>query len=540
MSDFIKGTAILICANAISKILGAVFKIPLTYLLHEEGMAIYNTAFSVYIMLLSFVTSGMPLAVSKMISEESALGNENSIRKIMTVSTLLLSVLGLVGSCTLWFGAEFFAISAKEAKAFFCLKAIAPSVFFVALGTAYKSYYQGKSNMTPTAVSQVTEAFVKLSAGFVFAYLFSEFASEYTAAAAISGVTAGEIIATFILFILYLPHRFRMPNGKSEKSVSDILKPIFSVALPTVLASAVSGAMNLIDVTIIRRCVESIKFTPDGAEHFLRQYSSYTTVFDNLSSTLRISSDGSRWLYGAYSGYALTVFHLPVGILASLGISILPVISGSIAKKNFRKANICVGIAAKLTMFVCMPASFCIALFSEPILKLLFGTSSASLMLACLSPCLIFISLSQIYCTVLNASGSICQPLIFGFIGECVKLGCNFIFIKNQYINILGTVISANIAYFVTMMLSFLSVRQKFTSCSDIAEIFVKPFFSSLFTAAIMYMLYNPFTVIFSSDKIALILSLSVGGAAYILMSVHLKYITREDMAKIKMSSDTE
>ena len=532
--NFIKGTAILIAANAISKILGAVFKVPLTYLLHEEGMAIYNTAFNVYVMLLSFIISGMPLAISKMIAEESALGNRCAVRKIMTVSTVFLGIFGLAGSAVLWFGADFFAISMKEAKSVFCLKTIAPSVFFVALGTVWKSYYQGMANMIPTAVSQVIEAFVKLAAGYALALFYSKLAAEYTAAAAIMGVTVGEIIATFILFILYLPHRFRMPAGKSEKSGRDILKGICAIALPTILASAVSGAMNLIDITIIRRCLEGIQFTQKGAENFLRIYSSYTDVFDNLSETLHISPDGSRWLYGAYSGYALTVFHLPIGILAALGVSILPVISGSLAVKNYKRADICAGLSIKLTMLVCLPSAFGIALFSEPILDFLFGNTASARMLAYLAPCLIFISLAQVFGAILNAGGSIILPLVFGFIGALVKLVCNFIFIRNQYLNITGAIISANIAYFVIMLLSLICTRQTFHSCFNIKNNFLKPFFCAAFMAAVMYTLYSPFTIIFSSGKIALAGSAAVGSAAYGLMLIYSGCISREDIKLLK------
>lgn len=527
---FIKGTAILMGANAISKIFGAVFKIPLTYLLREEGMAIYNTAFSVYIMLLSFIISGMPLAVSKLIAEETALNNNSNVRKIMTVSTVLLGSLGIFGTVVLWFFADFFAIAMKEPKAVFCLKVIAPSVFFVALGTVYKSYYQGRANMIPTAVSQVIEAFIKLLAGYALALFYSKLAAQYTAAAAIMGVTVGEIIATFILFVLYLPHRFRMPTGHAEKSVHEILSAICAVSLPAIVAAAVSGAMNLVDITVIRRCLEGIKFTSSGAADFLRMYSSYTDVFDTLPQTLSISADGSRWLYGAYSGYALTVFHLPVGILASLGVSILPVISGAIAVKNRQRANFCAELAIKLTLLVCLPAAFGIALFSEPILDFLFGNTASSHMLSFLAPCLVFISLAQIYDAILNAGGSIIEPFLFGFIGAAVKLVCNFIFIRNQHLNMLGTVISANIAYFVSMLLSFSCLQKRFGLSINIKDIFIKPLLCSAAAAAVIYLLYPPFSVMFNSDKTALLGSGFVGATVYALTLLQTNCLSSKDI----------
>lgn len=532
--SFIKGTAILICANAVSKILGAILKIPLTYLLKEDGMAVYNSAFGVYAMLLSLVISGIPLAVSKMIAEQSALGNTAGVRKIMSVSTVLLVFLGMSGSCILWFGANFFAVSVKEEKAVLCLRAIAPSVFFVALGTAPKNYYQGASDMIPGAVSQVTEALVKLAAGFFLAFLFSSLPTEYISAAAISGVTIGEIIATFILAILYIPRHLSMPKKSSALSSSEILKTIGNAALPSVLASVLSGAVGLADISIIRLCLESIRFTKDGAESFLRLYSSHTNVFDSLPQTLRISRNGSRWLYGAYSGYALTVFHLPVGILASLGISLLPELSASIAVGDFKKANNCVRLASKLTILVCLPAAFVTALFSEQILDILFGNTASAQMLAYLSPCLVFLSVAQIYRAILNASGCIAEPLIFGFVGETVKLACNFVFIRNERLNMLGTVVGANISYFLTVCLLLVFAKRRFGAQFDVKNGLLKPLFCTVFAVAVMCLLYSPMCVIFGSFKIAFFLSGISGGAAYLLILVYSGCVSKEDIRLAK------
>lgn len=528
--SFIKGTLILMGANAVSKILGAVFKIPLTYLLHEEGMAIYTTSFSVYATLLSLIISGMPLAVSKMIAEETALENQANVRKIITVSSVLLGILGIFGSLVLWLFADFFALALKEEGAYCCLKIIAPSVFFVALGTVYKSYYQGNANMTPTAVSQVIEAFVKLICGYGFALLYSHLSPQYTAAAAIMGVTVGEITATFILYVLYLPHRLRMPNSASDKSVRSILGAISSVSVPAILAAAVSGAMNLVDITVIRRCIESIQFSAEGAKNFMCSYASHTDVFDALPEVLSISSEGSRWLYGAYSGYALTVFHLPIGILASLGISILPVISGALAKGNKTKANACAELSLKLTLLVCLPASFVLLFFSEPILCILFKNTASAQMLSLLAPCLVFISLSQISDALLNAGGIIAEPFIFGFIASVIKLVFNIILIRCQYLNILGAVLSADIAYFTSMVFSLICLKRNFGFKLGIVQNFVKPFLCAAVSTAIMYLVYRPFSVMLTSALFALILSGAIGCVTYALMLLCTSCISRKEI----------
>ena len=115
--SFLTGAVILMIANAISKILGAVFKIPLTYILNEDGMAVFNIAFEVYIMFLSFIISGLPFAISKMVAESNSRGEYSKTHRIVKISTILLVCIGIVGSVALYFGSPFFALAMKEEKA---------------------------------------------------------------------------------------------------------------------------------------------------------------------------------------------------------------------------------------------------------------------------------------------------------------------------------------------------------------------------------------------------------------------------------------
>ena len=119
--SFLTGAVILMIANAISKILGAVFKIPLTYILNEDGMAVFNIAFEVYIMFLSFIISGLPFAISKMVAESNSRGEYSKTHRIVKISTILLVCIGIVGSVALYFGSPFFALAMKEEKAIYAI-----------------------------------------------------------------------------------------------------------------------------------------------------------------------------------------------------------------------------------------------------------------------------------------------------------------------------------------------------------------------------------------------------------------------------------
>lgn len=529
--SFIKGTAILMAANAISKILGAVFKIPLCYLLKEEGMAIYNSAFSVYVMLLSFTICGMPLAISKTVSEDFAKGHYGDVHKTVRISLLVLSALGILGSVVLWFFADFFALAMKEAKAVHCIRLIAPAVFFVAVGTVFKSYYQGKSNMTPTAISQVIEAAVKLFAGYGLALYYARLSVEYTAAAAIFGVTIGEVIATLILFLLYLPDRKELAGQPANRTAGSILNIMILIAVPVLTASGVAAAMNLADLAVIRTSLTAIRFTPETAQNFLLQYSSHSALFDSLLSDLRLTDEAARWLYGSYSGYALTIFHLPIGMLGALGVSILPVIAGALAVKNRERAAYAVRSASKITLILSLAAAVVIFFWSDTLLTILFHNTASSKMLRYLAPCLVFMAMSDLFFSVLNACGKVISPFLYSFAGAAVKLLFSYFLIRLPQLNVLGIAVSADIAYLIVFLLSYHAVRKEFSVRLPIS---LKPFLSAGVMAAVMLFVDQPFWILFPNEILAFSATLAAGGAAYVLSLTLCGYISPKEIHMFK------
>ena len=371
--SFVTGAIILMIANAISKILGAVFKIPLTYILKEEGMAIYNSAFQIYALFLSFVISGIPFAIA----EYSATHQKQKIKAVIKISTILLCGLGLTGSILLYFGAEFFAVAMKEERAAFAIRMLSPSVLMVALSCIYKNYFQGKGNMIPTAVSQVIESVIKLMAGYMLATMLIKCGALVAAGGAALGVSIGEIIATIVLYIAYKLCSNDMKNIKADNT--EIMDKIAAIAFPVLLASVLSSMLSVIDTSLLRKRLID---------------------FGN-------SIEEARFLYGAYTGYALTVFHLPVGIMATFGVSILPVIAGALASGRVERAKKASVTAIKLNVILSLPCAVGIYFLGETVLYALFRNTSSALMLTMTAPCVVFLCVSQIAGAILNSAGKI-------------------------------------------------------------------------------------------------------------------------------------
>lgn len=487
--SFIMGAVILMIANAVSKILGAVFKIPITYILNEEGMAVFNTAFEVYVMFLAVIISGVPFAISKVIAEYDSKQEYSKIRKTVRVSTVFLAIIGIVGSLVLYFGASFFALAMKEEKAVYAIKMISPSIFFVALGTAYKSYYQGVSNMIPTAISQVVEAIVKVVAGFYLAILFIDLGVEKTSGGAIAGVTAGEIIATVILILMYIPEHKCGIKGKNDIYSKEILVSIITVALPLLCASVVANAINVADTTLIRSRLLDAGFSPEDA----------------------------RYLYGAYTGYALTVFHLPVGILATLGVSILPVIAGAVAVKNHERVKTATDMAIRLVFILSIPCGIIMFTMSSEILNILFHNSSSARMLSTVAPCVIMMCISQITAAILQSSGKIMLPFFISLVGSGIKLSLSYYLIAIPEVNIYGSAISSNAAYIVIMILNLIAVKHYLGLKGNILVTIIKLIIAAAVMYTVIYFLQGPLSSINRIIYLVVLCIVSLGAYTSVL-----------------------
>ncbi len=487
--SFVTGAAILMMANIISKILGAVFKIPLTYILKEEGMAIYNSAFQIYILFLSFVISGLPFAISKLVSEYSAKKEKAMVCAVINVSTKLLFIIGITLSLILYFGADFFALALKEDRAAFAIKMIAPSVFFVAIGCIYKNYFQGISNMIPSAISQVIEAIIKLLAGFYLAFYFIDFGTYKASGGAALGISIGEAIATLILFLLYiLLQKERTRSTPIQRRT--VLSQIGSIAIPLLFASVISSMLSVMDTTIMR--------------------ASLLDYGHNI--------DEARFIYGAYTGYALTLFHLPVGILATLGVSILPLVAGSIAVNDMKRAQKVSSAAIRLSIILSLPCAVAIYFMGENMLDILFNNTYSAKMLKLISPCVLFLCVSQISNAIIQSAGKILQSFLCALISSVIKLILYYLLIPKM--SIYGAIIGADISYFIYMILSLVLANRTIGVKYSIKDMMIKPAISIAMMIVVLILVQKPLEYEISNVYILTALKCIFCGSAYVLTLV--------------------
>ena len=192
-SKFIKGAAILGIAGVMIKFMGAVFRIPLTNWIGDEGMSYYGVAYTIYSALLVLATAGIPVAISRMVSERIAVGEYRNAHKVFKVATALMFVIGLISFAICFFGGDLITDLLQNPEAAMAVKAIAPALLFVPVMSSFRGYFQGRQNMNPTAVSQMIEQLVRVGFGLVLAYIFMKTSLIKAAAGASFGASAGSL-----------------------------------------------------------------------------------------------------------------------------------------------------------------------------------------------------------------------------------------------------------------------------------------------------------------------------------------------------------
>lgn len=509
---FLQGTLILAATNLIVKLIGAFYTIPLARLIGAEGMGLYNSAYQIYMWLFIVSTTGLPIAISKLVSEEIAIGNMKEAHRVFRVSFVFLIILGIFSALVLYFGAGFFASAIGANKAYFSLIAIAPCLFFVSIMSAYRGYFQGMQNMVPTALSELIEALVRTILGFGLAYIMLEQGIEYSSAAAVLGVSLGGFAGMLILLFIYNIKKGELSNlsNKTKQkiwslSVISISIKVIKVALPITIGASVFSIASLIDLTMAMRRLKEIGFSEVEAVK----------------------------LYGYLSGYAYKIYSIPTTFTTALAVSIVPIIAGSFIKKNINSVKKITETGLKMSSIVSIPAAVGIGILAPQILKLLFNDDRASLLLIILSIAITFVSIVQVSGAILQGIGRVMIPVNNLIIGSIVKVSINYILIGIPSINILGATIGTAICYLVVAVLNLIYVKKAIGLKYSLTDIFVKPVTASVGMGIAVFYSYNYMYFHWQSNGACTLLSILIGLIVYSVLILFIGGIKKDDLGML-------
>lgn len=510
-NNFLKGAAILSIAGAIVKILGAFYRIPLNNILGSEGIGYYQTAYPLYVLLLTISTAGFPVAIAKLVSEKRAIGNHKGAHKVFRVAFLGMAMAGLLTAIFVAVGARKIVYRWGNEDAYYSLIALVPALFFVPIMSAFRGYFQGRQNMTPTALSQISEQFFRVIIGLALTYYLLDMGLPIAAGGASFGGSIGAFAGALTMFIMFLLKRPEVQKELSisvgeEDRVETIIKDLLIIAIPITIGAAIVPIMNSIDAFLVFRRLSNIGFSKKEA----------------------------NVLFGQLTGHAQTLINLPLIFSTALSMSLVPTISMANTRKNYGEIRETTSSSIRITLLIGLPAALGLFILAEPIIGLLYYKLSpeeilnTSEILAILSFGIIFLTLVQSLTAILQGLGKPMVPVINLALGAGAKVVLTYILTGIRTINVKGAAISTVVTYLIAALLDLIAVKKYTRLKLDIKETILKPLLSSIGMAIVAKISYLNFISIFG-NKLATIMAIILAGIVYFILLFVTGSITYED-----------
>ena len=507
--NFLQGTALLAMATAIVKVIGAIYKIPLNAIIGKQGFSYYSTAYEIYNVLLMISTAGLPVAMSRMVSQASSLGHNNRIRRIYSTSRAIFLTLGITGSLLMTLFCRQLAAFQNQPDAWAAIGALGPCVLLICIMSTFRGFFQGHSNMLPTSVSQVLEAVVKLVVGMLAALILLKTTKSVSLAAggAILGVTVSCIASS-----MYLYSRFRKafsalePTSEEPESYARTAKRLMAIAIPITIGSAGLQILTMLETKIYMGQLLGLGFS-------------------------QLEADSMKGIYNM----SQTIYNMPCAFITPITISIIPAITANLTLLNFSGAKATEESAARVTGLVCMPCAFGLATLAGPVTALLGGYSGADLalstrLMSIMGMNIIFNAVVLLTNAMMQAHGHAVVPVINMFVSGVLRLAVVYILTGNPNIGIVGTPIGAMICFLCIAVLNVFSMRRVLEDPPAIVKNLIKPFLAAAIMGACVYgSLQLLMKAGISSRLILCGLPIGVGVAVYVVAAIALKAITKED-----------
>lgn len=525
-NTFFGGAAILAATTLIVKLIGAIYKIPLANILTDPAYADFDSAYSVYGVFLTFSTAGLPVALSKLISESLALERRNQVRRTFRLAFAAFLALGLFSFfCMSVLAVPLSTYALKNPKAVYCVVALSPSVLCVCMVSAFRGYFQGHFNMTPTGVSQIIEAAFKVLVGIPLAYALlkmniqnpdiPDLGERLPAVGAIIGVSVGSIVALLYMVFLYLKYRRTLPRGRDKTdSNQEILSSLFKLAIPITLTAATSSIVILIDTSIIMERLQS--------------------VYLSQGMLPEAALDAARSLKGMYAK-CTSIYNLPFAMMGALTACIIPAVSAALARRNRKEAQKLSESALRIGLLVAMPMGMGIFALGEPIMALLIRNTDASIagpLLSVLGIASIFVSIQALLNSVLQANGIVTLPVVAAILGGVAKLVVNYVLVGNPDIMINGAPLGTLACFVLIVLLELFILHRAVRRPPSFLRAAAKPALASGSMAVAVKVTYDLFSGPLSQgNTVSTLAAILVGVVIYLLLVLILQAVTAEDLS---------
>lgn len=507
--SFLYGAAWLTAAAAVVKVIGALYKIPLSGIIGDAGFSYFNTAYEIYAVLLMVSTAGLPVAMSRMIAESESRGRYNQVRRTFRSSFLLFFLLGGAGTVLMCGFPKALAEKIGQPDAWYAILALGPSALLLCLTSAFRGFFQGQGDMRPTSISQILEALCKLVIGLGLAWFLTVSYHDVPLAAggAILGVTIGSLLALGYMAVSYGAGIKRLPKSQDiPLSYGASAKRLLSIAVPITIGAAGLQLINLIDTAMnLHRLKEACGFSQQEAD------------------TLK----------GIYN-FAQTVFGLPTALITPVSISVLPAIAAQMAQGKRDDARKTEESAVRVVGLIAVPCAIGLLTLAEPIMALLRGYSgqtlqTASRLLSVLGLCVLFNGTVVLTNAIMQAHGYPGLPVLNMVAGGLVKVAVNYILVGNPRINIQGAPVGTLCCYLCITVLNVFAMGRKVEGAPRVTRNLFRPLLAAVPMGLCAFLSWKALGQIVTSRLLLCGIPVALGAAVYVFLVWKLKILTYED-----------
>lgn len=516
--SFMQGVLALMFSQVFIKVLGYVYRCYLTNRpgFGDPGNAIYSAGYNIYALLLTLSSVGVPNAISKLVSERVTKGDERGVRRIFRIALATFSVIGLIGTLILLVGAKQISNNMGMPDSEMVLVVLSPALFFVAICSVFRGYFNGQARIKVTANSQTLEQIFKTVFTIIAVELVVVYVGENTAlmAAGATAATTLSVLMSFIYILIYfkmfkkekINDSVQERSDLEDKTVLQIVKAILWVSIPMSLSAILTTINRNIDSHTVVNLLEN--FLPE--KEAIKQY-------------------------GILSGKVEILTSLPLAFNVAFATALVPAITAAKVRNRIDDAVKRISFSLLTTIVIVLPCVIGMIVFANPILKLVFpNASEGSFILQVCVIATIFTAMEQTINGALQGLGKIFVPAIALTIGVTLKFILNNILVPISpdvfcLGGTAGAAFATDVCHFVAFWISFIVLKRTVDLKLNFNKTCIKPLLASLIMAATSYWVYMLLLSIIPA-KLATIIALLVAGIMYVLSVLVLKIFSKEEI----------
>ncbi|HBX22746.1 MAG TPA: stage V sporulation protein B [Desulfotomaculum sp.] len=510
-NSFLQGALVLLAAGLINRGLGFFYQIALIRTIGPEGVGLFSIVFPVYIMILVLATAGIPLAVAKLVAEEVARQNMAGAYRILKLALFMLLGTSLFFTLLMVVGAPYLRHYVfPNPAAYYSFICLVPGISIVSICSAFRGFFQGLQQMSPTAVSQTVEQLVRVVAGLLAAYMMLPRGIEYASAGLSVGVVLGELAGFMLMLHIYRRDKPVLPGGELLSfpgvGLGDIIRRVLNMAVPVTLTRFAATALMSLQAVMIPHRLQAA----------------------GLSVTQATS------VYGQFVGITEALLFIPGVVTMALATALIPAVSDAVALNNLRLVQTRVYDAVRLTIQVGLPAGFIFIVLGDELCGVLFGYPEAGKALRLMAPAGLFLYLQQTTTAIVQGMGRADLPFKNLVISSVFCLGGIYWLTAMPQIGILGTALAVAVSYLVMAALNLRDIKMLTGYRPGFREHIMAPLFSAGGMSMLVWSLKSFLYQHGIGDAPVLAISLSVGAAAYILLMIISGGFDHQDREKFR------